>query len=114
MLIGIKVEFKTKTLFISGLILSIKPNFCNLALVCYNFCIMKNWIIVGFIPLGAIVLIIWWLVIEAVPGKWYNPFELSSVMNCLVQWFLMLVLFISLNSWIVKKYNTAHSRNLEH
>ena len=47
-------------------------------------------VIVGFVPLGAIVLLVWWLAKEATPGKWYNPLDPSSVMNCLVQWFVIL------------------------
>ncbi|MCF7957369.1 MAG: sodium-dependent transporter [Phycisphaerae bacterium] len=47
-------------------------------------------ILVGFVPLGAIVLLVWWLVMEAQPGKWYNPLDPSSVMNCLAQWFVVL------------------------
>jgi hypothetical protein len=38
-------------------------------------------ILVGFVSLGAIILLVWWQVKEAEPGKWYNPRDPSGVMN---------------------------------
>jgi neurotransmitter:Na+ symporter, NSS family len=56
-------------------------------------------VIVGFIPLGAILLLVWWLIREAEPGKWYNPLDPSSVMNCLVQWAVVLAIL-----WLVSHF----------
>jgi NSS family neurotransmitter:Na+ symporter len=60
-------------------------------------------IIVGFVPLGAITLLVWWLVKEAEPGKWYNPLDPSSVMNCLVQWTLVLVILWLVGRWLGRR-----------
>ncbi|KPK77379.1 MAG: sodium:calcium symporter [Phycisphaerae bacterium SM23_30] len=51
-------------------------------------------VLMGFVPLGAVVLLVWWLVKEARPGQWYNPFDPTSVMNCLLQWFVVLFILI--------------------
>jgi hypothetical protein len=60
-------------------------------------------ILVGFVPLGAIILLIWWLVKEAEPGKWYNPFDPSSVMNCLIQWSVVLVILGLIGRWLGRR-----------
>jgi len=60
-------------------------------------------ILVGFVPLGAIVLLVWWLAKEAKPGKWYNPLEPSSVMNCLVQWFVVLSVLLLIGRWLGRR-----------
>ena len=61
-------------------------------------------VIVGFVPLGAIILLVWWLVIipfnEAESGKWYNPLNPASAMNCLVQWFLVLSVLLLFGRWM--------------
>lgn len=56
-----------------------------------------------FVPFAAAVLLVWWLSLSATvyaPDQWYNPFNAFSVMTCLVQWMLMLALFIFSNKWI--------------
>jgi len=53
-----------------------------------------------FIPPAAIVLLGWWLWQSAfiiAPQEWYNPFSPFSVMTCLVQWFVMLGIFLLYN-----------------
>jgi len=60
-------------------------------------------IIVGFVPVGAIILLVWWLAKEARPGKWYNPLDPSSVMNCLVQWFIVLSVLLLIGRWLGKR-----------
>ncbi|MBN2415271.1 sodium-dependent transporter [bacterium] len=49
-----------------------------------------NYVLTFFIPVGAIVLLVWWLVQDAVPGRWYNPLDPTSVMNILLQWGLVI------------------------
>jgi NSS family neurotransmitter:Na+ symporter len=53
-----------------------------------------------FVPVAAFVLLAWWMFLSATvfaPDDWYNPFNPFSVMTCLVQWFLMLGIFILFN-----------------
>ena len=60
-------------------------------------------VLVGFVPLGAIALLVWWLVVEAEPGKWYNPLNPTSVMNCLVQWFVVLIVLLLIGPWLARR-----------
>jgi NSS family neurotransmitter:Na+ symporter len=60
-------------------------------------------IIVGFVPLGAMILLVWWLVQEAEPGTWYNPLDPSSVMNCLIQWFMVLSVLLLIGRWLGRR-----------
>lgn len=56
-----------------------------------------------FVPFAAAVLLVWWLSLSATvyaPDQWYNPFNPFSVMTCLLQWLLMLGLFLFSNDWI--------------
>jgi NSS family neurotransmitter:Na+ symporter len=53
-----------------------------------------------FIPLAALVLLAWWMFLSATefaPDGWYNPFDPFSVMTCLAQFTLVLLIFIVLN-----------------
>src|SRR5690554_5452594 len=53
------------------------------------------------IPLEAIVLLVWWLGLAATvyaPDTWYNPFEPFSVMTCLVQWGVAMLVLGMLNN----------------
>jgi len=65
-------------------------------------------IIKYFIPAAALVLLVWWLAQAATVDQWYNPFRSYSLMTCILQWLVMIALFISLNRWIVRK-NTGHN-----
>jgi NSS family neurotransmitter:Na+ symporter len=60
-------------------------------------------VLVRFVPLGAITLLVWWLVKEARPGKWYNPLDPTSVMNCLVQWFVVLSVLLLIGRWLARR-----------
>jgi NSS family neurotransmitter:Na+ symporter len=62
-----------------------------------------------FVPIAAIVLLIWWLSQSAVVEQWYNPFNSYSIMTCLFQWAVMLCFFVTLNRWIMKKYKDKSS-----
>jgi NSS family neurotransmitter:Na+ symporter len=53
-----------------------------------------------FIPIAAFALLIWWMFLSATvfsPDAWYNPLDPFSVMTCLVQFGLILGIFIFLN-----------------
>ena len=53
-----------------------------------------------FIPIAALVLLVWWMFLSATvfaPDAWYNPFDPFSVMTCLVQFGLVLGIFILFN-----------------
>lgn len=68
----------------------------------------KAWeVLVGIlVPLQAVVLLGWWLYQSAAvyaPETWYNPFEPFSVMTCLLQWGIALVVFLALNRWMAER-----------
>ena len=57
-------------------------------------------IIRWFIPLAALALLVWWMFLSATvfaPEAWYNPFNPFSIMTCLAQFLLVLMLFIIFN-----------------
>ena len=59
-----------------------------------------------FIPVLAVALLAWWMFLSATvfaPDEWYNPFNPYSVMTCLVQFTLVLGLFILFNRIISRK-----------
>ena len=58
------------------------------------------------IPTLAAVLLGWWLYQSAsvyAPDRWFDPFDPFSVMTCLMQWGIVLVAFILLNRWFVRR-----------
>ncbi len=68
----------------------------------------KAWTIIirFFIPIAALALLVWWMFLSATvfaPDEWYNPFNPYSVMTCLVQFTLVLTLFILFNRLIMRK-----------
>jgi len=59
-----------------------------------------------FIPVAAAFLLLWWLfgsLTEGETGQWYNPLRPFSLMTCLVQWFVVIGIFIGLNRKITGK-----------
>ncbi|MBN2212785.1 MAG: sodium-dependent transporter [Bacteroidales bacterium] len=65
-----------------------------------------DFIIRFFIPLASILLILWWLFLSATvmaPDKWYHPFNPFSVMTCLFQWTIVLLILMILNKWMVRR-----------
>ena len=56
-----------------------------------------------FVPIGAAVLLVWWLVHDAVPGQWYNPLDPTSVMNCLLQWALVISVLLIIGRRLARK-----------
>ena len=58
------------------------------------------------IPSLAIVLLGWWLYQAAfvyAPDRWFDPFESFSIMTCLAQWGIVLVVFVLLNRWMASR-----------
>ncbi len=58
------------------------------------------------VPVASVSLLFWWMFQSATvfaPDEWFNPFNPFSVMTCLAQWLLVLVIFILLNKYISKK-----------
>ena len=58
------------------------------------------------IPVGAAILLIWWLFQSATvfaPQQWYNPLNSFSVMTCILQWFVILALLLFYNRSISRK-----------
>jgi NSS family neurotransmitter:Na+ symporter len=56
-----------------------------------------------FVPCAATLLLVWWLSLSATvyaPDDWYDPFNPSSVMTCLVQWGAAAAAFLALNRWL--------------
>ncbi len=58
-----------------------------------------------FIPIAAIILIVWWFVLSAVgTDQWYNPFNLSGITNCILQWIIITVVLLVSNRWLARSY----------
>lgn len=58
------------------------------------------------VPLQAVILLGWWLYQSAAiyaPDTWYNPLEPFSVMTVLLQWAVVLILFVAINRWLVQQ-----------
>ena len=62
-----------------------------------------NMVIKFFIPIAALVLLVWWLALSANVDKWYDPFNSFSIMTCIFQWSIVLGTLLLLNRWIVRK-----------
>ncbi|MDX1740699.1 MAG: sodium-dependent transporter, partial [Rhodothermales bacterium] len=62
------------------------------------------------VPLQAIVLLSWWLYQAATvyaPDTWYDPFDYYSVMTCLVQWGVVLVVLVAINRLMVSRVSPS-------
>lgn len=58
------------------------------------------------IPLLAAVLLGWWLYLAAAvyaPDRWFDPFDPFSIMTCLVQWSIPLLVFLFLNRRMARR-----------
>ncbi|MEO0743593.1 MAG: sodium-dependent transporter [Bacteroidota bacterium] len=57
------------------------------------------------VPLQAIVLLGWWLwqAATAYSDNWLNPLEPYSAMTCLLQWGVVLAVFIAANRWLARR-----------
>jgi NSS family neurotransmitter:Na+ symporter len=56
-----------------------------------------------FIPTASILLLTWWFVLAADDDQWYNPLNISSIANCVLQWFLVITVLLIANKWISRK-----------
>jgi NSS family neurotransmitter:Na+ symporter len=56
------------------------------------------------IPLAAIILLFWWLIQSVEPGTWYNPFKPFSLMACLFQWGLVVLILLIFNKKIARLF----------
>ena len=68
--------------------------------------VTKGWVFVVnyFIPVAAIVLLVWWLS-QSVTDNWYDPIATDTLMTVLAQWAVMMGLFFVGNRWIARKMN---------
>jgi NSS family neurotransmitter:Na+ symporter len=60
----------------------------------------------AIVPIQAVILLGWWLYQSAAvyaPDTWYDPFQPYSVMTCLLQWGLVLVVFVALNRRLTRR-----------
>jgi NSS family neurotransmitter:Na+ symporter len=58
------------------------------------------------VPLQAVCLLGWWLYRSATvyaPDTWFNPLEPFSIMTCLLQWGLVLVILLAINQWLCRR-----------
>ena len=58
------------------------------------------------VPLEAVALLVWWLYLSATeyaPETWFDPTDPFSVMTCLVQWGVVILTFVLLNKWMVRR-----------
>lgn len=65
-----------------------------------------NVVISWLIPLQVIVLIVWWFSLSIFSYDtegWWNPFHTYSVGTCLLQWGVMMAVFLALNRWMVRR-----------
>ena len=63
-------------------------------------------IITWIVPVQVIVLIVWWFslaIMDYDTQGWWNPFHTYSVGTCLVQWGVMIALFMVFNRWMVER-----------
>ena len=62
-------------------------------------------IVIGFlIPLQVIILLTWWLVSSASwDPEWWNPLHAENAGTCIVQWGIVIFIFIIFNKILVNK-----------
>ncbi|MEM8960571.1 MAG: sodium-dependent transporter [Acidobacteriota bacterium] len=61
--------------------------------------------IIALIPIQAIALIVWWLVVayQSNPEGWLDPFSPFNVGSVLFQWAIVLVVLLLANRWLVRR-----------
>ena len=126
---AINLEFFANQDFVWGVALMISGAFIAFAVIRYGAARFRNdcidnqeddwnagalWdVTIRFvIPTLAVVLLGWWLYQAASvysPDRWFDPFDAFSVMTCLAQWGVVLVLFIILNRRLARR--TLESRD---
>ena len=58
-----------------------------------------------FVPVAALLLLVWWMFLSATvfaADDWMDPFNTFSVMTCMLQWGIFLLVFIITNRWMIK------------
>jgi NSS family neurotransmitter:Na+ symporter len=60
-------------------------------------------VITYFIPVASVLLLVWWLINDGANSEWFNPFAQSSIMTCVLQWGIVIAVFLIINKWIVRK-----------
>ncbi len=66
-----------------------------------------------FVPVAGLILLTWWMWLSATefaPGEWYNPLNPFSVTSVLMQWLLILGIFILFNRQLAKLYEQKGGR----
>ncbi len=69
----------------------------------WNLGIWWEWIMRYLVPFAATALLVWWLALSAQTDQWWNPFSSFSIMTCVAQWALVLLIFILLNG-LIERY----------
>ncbi len=65
-----------------------------------------NVVLTWVVPIQVVVLIGWWFYLAISDfdrEAWWNPFSTYSVGTCLVQWGVIMLLFVIFNRWMVKR-----------
>jgi len=70
--------------------------------------IKKIWALVirYFIPVAVGALLVWWMylsVTEFAPETWYNPFDPFSIMSCVLQWGVVVLVLVLVNRRMIKR-----------
>ena len=63
-----------------------------------------SYVMTWFIPVAAVILLVWWLVQSFVPGEWYNPFSEFSFMSCIFQWSVVALVLLAFNRKIARLF----------
>ncbi len=68
----------------------------------YNVCIYLN-------PVIILTILGWWIYqsIEWYPDNWWNPFQVSSTGTLVLQWGLIILIFILANKWLRRYFNPS-------
>jgi len=53
-----------------------------------------------FVPIAAVILLVWWFSQSATSDSWYKPFEPFSIMTNFLQWALIFIILLILNRWM--------------
>jgi NSS family neurotransmitter:Na+ symporter len=71
-----------------------------------------NVLISVLVPVQVVVLIVWWLWASTTwdPDGWWDPFRPESLGTCLLQWGIVILVFVGANSWLVRR--TMSSREV--
>ncbi|MFQ5739752.1 MAG: sodium-dependent transporter [Acidobacteriota bacterium] len=64
-----------------------------------------NTLLKFILPVEVVALVAWWFaqVIEADPGNWWNPFSVETVGTCVLQWALVIAIFVAANRFIAER-----------